>query len=272
MIAPPADLEPLTLLEARPGASMPLPPELERLYGGGLALPERCLYTNFVASVDGVVAIPGLPGSNALIAGGSAADQFVMGLLRAAADVVLIGSGTLHASARGRWRPETVFPSAAGAYATLRAALGLEPHPRVAIVTASGAIPLEHPVLRDRPLVLTNGQGASRLAGVLTPQVEVVALPGDAAVDVRSAIESLRGRGYRRILSEAGPHLFGSLVAADLVDTLFLTVSPLLAGRLEPTLGLVEGVALLPDRTQQARLRSVRVHGSHLFLQYDLRP
>jgi riboflavin biosynthesis pyrimidine reductase len=99
-----------------------------------------------------------------------------------------------------------------------------------------------------------------------------VTLPGEAEVDVRSAVELLRARGHRRILSEAGPHVFGSLVEAGLVDELFLTMSPLLAGRPHSgSFGLVEGVALLPDHGQPARLRSARAQGSHLFLHYALR-
>ena len=164
---------------------------------------------------------------------------------------MLIGGGTLRASARGRWRPETVFPPGADAYAALRRELGLATRPRVAILTASGSIPPDRAVLEDGPIVLTTPSGAERLSGTLPAEVELVALPGDAEVDVRAAVELLRDRGYARLLSEAGPHVFGSLVAADLVDELFLTVSPLLAGR-PPTgsFGLVEGVALLPERAR----------------------
>jgi riboflavin biosynthesis pyrimidine reductase len=265
------DLGPLELLDERPGPALPLVPELRRLYGGDLLLAARCLYANFVATVDGVVAIPSLPDSNRLIAGGSDADRFVMGLLRAAADVILIGSGTLRASARGRWRPETVFAPAAGHYAALRRELGLAASPRVAIVTASGSIPPDHVVLADRPLVLTTEHGAARLRGTVPAGVELRALPGDDRVDVGAAIALLRELDHGRILSEAGPHVFGALVAADLVDELFLTVSPLLAGR-HPSgsLGLVEGVPLLPEQALPASLRSVRRHGEHLFLQYAL--
>jgi riboflavin biosynthesis pyrimidine reductase len=75
------------------------------------------------------------------------------------------------------------------------------------------------------------------------------------------------------IVSEAGPTLFGQLVAASLVDELFLTVSPLLAGRaLGMRLSLVEGVELLPERRISGRLRSVRANDSHLFLRYALSP
>ncbi len=66
--------------------------------------------------------------------------------------------------------------------------------------------------------------------------------------------------------------MFGSLVAAGLVDELFLTVSPLLAGRSElgQRLGLVEATELLPERSEPARLLSLRRDGGHLFLRYGL--
>ena len=66
-----------------------------------------------------------------------------------------------------------------------------------------------------------------------------------------------------------GPTLFGSLLDAGLVDELFLTLSPVLAGRAEgDRLGLVERLELLPDRRVTGELASVRRHGSHLFLRY----
>jgi riboflavin biosynthesis pyrimidine reductase len=100
-----------------------------------------------------------------------------------------------------------------------------------------------------------------------------VAVNDGDTVDLAVAIEVLRERGCPVILSEAGPSMFGSLVASRLVDELFLTVSPVLAGRAEATarLGLVEGVELVPQTRVAGRLRSVRTHGSHLFLRYALR-
>src|SRR5205085_2559269 len=81
-----------------------LPPQLSALYGGGLGFVEPRLYANFVETLDGIVAIPSLERSNALVAGDSEADKFLMGLLRAFADVVLVGSGTMLASPKGRRR------------------------------------------------------------------------------------------------------------------------------------------------------------------------
>jgi riboflavin biosynthesis pyrimidine reductase len=265
-------LQPLQLVfERETLPPLDLPPELRRLYGGDLRLAEDAMFANFVETIDGVVAIPSLPRSNALISG-SEADRFVMGLLRAAADVVLVGAGTVNASPKGRWKAQTVFPAAAEDFAELRRRLGHEDDTPIAIVTGRGSIDPAHPAVQDGALILTTERGAGRIAGRIEPPAEIEIVPGATAVDVRAAIDALRARGHRRILSEAGPRLFASLVAAELVDDLFLTVSPLLAGRsgAQEKLGLVEGADLLPSRRLAGRLDSVRVRDDHLFLRYEL--
>ena len=238
-----------------------LPDGLRYLYGGGLGFDGPVLYTNFVETLDGVVAIPALEKSNALVADGSAADKFLMGLLRALADVVLIGSGTLLASPKGMWRPAGVYPAAADAFASLG-------DPAVAVVSTGASLDPSHPVLQ-KAVVLTTTRGAELLPGTL-PDV-VVVNDGDW-VDLRAAVGVLRARGHERILSEAGPTVFASLLADALVDELFLTVSPVLAGRLAAggRLGLVEGVELLPQARVGGRLLSVRKSDEHLFLRYRL--
>jgi len=95
-------LEPLQLLDERPGQRfLELPDELSRLYGGGLALASPSVLANFVETIDGVVAMPDIERSNAIVSDDSEADRFVMGLLRATADVVVVGSGTMLASPKG---------------------------------------------------------------------------------------------------------------------------------------------------------------------------
>jgi riboflavin biosynthesis pyrimidine reductase len=259
------------LWEAEGLPAFDLPEELESVYGPfGLAPP--VLYANFVETLDGIVAIRSEPRSNRLISGDSETDRFVMGLLRAGADCVLIGSGTLHGSPKALWTPEWAHPDSADAYAKLRRRLGLAPGPVLAVMTASGAIDPAHPAFEHGAIVLTTAVGAERCHRQLPDAVEVVALDGETAVDPAGAVAALRERGCRAICSEAGPHVFGSLVAAGLVDELFLTVSPLLAGRsdLGQRLGLVEASELLPDRREPDRLLSARRDGSHLFLRYAL--
>lgn len=260
------------LWEAEGLPAFDLPEELESLYGGPLGLSPPALYANFVETLDGIVAIRSEPRSNRLVSGGSETDRFVMGLLRACADCVVIGSGTLHGSPKALWTPEKAHPDAAAAYAELRRRLNLSTEPMLAVMTASGALQPEHPAFERGAIVLTTRSGAERCHRQLPDAVEIVALAGDAAVDPAQAVAALRERGYGSICSEAGPHVFGSLVSAGLVDELFLTVSPLLAGRsdLSQRLGLVEACELLPDHREQARLLSIRRDGAHLFLRYAL--
>ncbi len=247
-----------------------VPDEIARLYGR-LGLAEECVVANFVQSLDGVVAIPGVPRSHAVISDDSEADRFVLALLRACADVVLVGTGTLAASPKGTWRVDKAYPEAAEAFAELRATRGLREQPLVAIVTSGVSFVPHHPVLDAGAIVLTTEAAAPGIADVVPDETEIVAINDGASVDLRAAIAALRERGHGVIVSEAGPTLFGQLVAAELVDELFLTVSPLLAGRaLDARLSLVEAVELLPERRIAGRLRSVRANGSELFLRYAL--
>ena len=266
-------LEPLELLQEPPG--MPrfeLPAELRRIYGGDFGLPGRCLFTNFVTTIDGVVAIPGLPHSNKVISDGSKADRFVMGLLRACAAAVLVGAGTMTSAPRTLWTAEQAYPPAAAAYTALRSRLRHAPRPEIAIVTTSGSIDLAHPVLEQGALVLTTNHGAAALGSRLPGASQAIALPGHNAVDLRAAVGLLHERGHNLILSEGGPRLFGSLLSAELVDEMFLTISPLLAGRSSGARqSLIEGAELLPAHGSRSRLLGARSHHDHLFLRYGLR-
>jgi len=266
-------LEPLRLLYEPPSQTLfDLPDELRRLYGGPIGFRSPALIANFVSTIDGVVAIRGLRQSNKLISDGSVADRFVMGLLRACADAVLVGSATMRASPTTLWTAERAYPPAAAAFAELRRRLGRTGRPEVAIVTASGAIDAAHPVLEEGALVLTTERGAAELGDRLPASSQTVVLPGSEEVDVRAAVAFLHERGPELILSEGGPTLFGSLLAAELVDELFLTISPLLAGRLQSAArsALVEGAELLPSHRLRSHLLGARSHGDHLFLRYGL--
>ena len=266
-------MEPFEILAEQAGLpTVPLPPELARVYGGDLGLAENSLYANFVATLDGVVAIPGLRNSNAVIADHSDADRFLMGLLRSVADAVLIGAGVLRASPKGTWGAGQIHPPAAASYGELRASLGLPEAPEVAILTGSGSIDPRHPVLEGRALVLTSDDGAERLAGKIPDTAVVLSLGGETRFDGTTVVAALRARGHRRILSEAGPHTFGALLEAREVDELFLTMSPLLAGEagVGSRVRLVEGADLVP--LVGSRLVSLRRHGAHLFARYTPRP
>jgi riboflavin biosynthesis pyrimidine reductase len=265
-------LTPLELLfEAAGPPGFDLPAELRRLYGGGLGFDAPCVFANFVQTVDGVVSIPELPRSNSLIAGESEADRFVMGLLRACADAVIVGSGTMLASPSSTWQPERSYPAATEAFAELRRSRRRPERPTVVFITAGGSFDPAHPALEQQAIVLTTQRAAPRLRSSVPAACEIVAVNDDDRVDLQQGLARLRERGYSLILSEGGPTLFSALIGSDLVDELFLTISPLLAGRAAwPRLSLVEGIAFLPGAKIALQPLSVRLHENHLFLRYRL--
>jgi riboflavin biosynthesis pyrimidine reductase len=260
------------LAEAEDLPRWDVPEALAALYGGAIGLDEPCVVANFVESLDGVVAVPRLPRSHAVIGDESEADRFILALVRACADAVMVGSGTLLASPKGTWRVDRAYPEAAEALLELRVRRGRSEQPLVVIVTTGASLDPEHPVLESGALVLTTERAAPRLRESVPAASEVLGVNDGDTVDLVRALALLRDRGCPVVLTEAGPTMFGSLVASQLVDELFLTVSPVLAGRAATArLGLVEGVELVPQTRVAGRLRSVRAHGSHLFLRYGLR-
>lgn len=264
---------PLETLYELPGLTRgPLPGTLHALYDGGLDLPGSCLYANFVASIDGVAALgPEHPSSGSAISGREPADRFLMGLLRACADAVLIGAGTLRATPTHHWTPEHVYRSASADFAALRRARKLPEQPELVVATASGDLPVQHPALEAGAVVATTSAGAARLAGRLPGSCTLLDLGDAPTVDVAVLVQAIRARGHAVTLTEAGPRLVGRLVERGLLDELFLTVAPVLAGRDEtPRPGLIAGLELLPGRRKTGELVSLRRQASMLFLRYRL--
>lgn len=263
---------------AGPARGGRLPAELAARFGADLLIPLRAgrptIAANFVSTLDGVVALDraGATGGRE-ISGGFEPDRFLMGLLRAAADAVLIGAGTVRASRTHAWTPRHVHPPSSAAYARWRRDLGLAPVPTTVLVTGSGDLDPGHPGLADHgvPVVIaTTNRGAHRLRELVRRgHVEVVVL-GEDHVPVDGLLRLFRDRGLELVLSEAGPTLFGELLAARVVDELFLTLAPQVAGRarLTPRLGLVEGVAFGPAIAPWGRLHSAMRSGDHVFLRY----
>lgn len=260
-------MDPLHNLVELPAArASSLTPVLAERYGGGLELPDDVLYANFVSSLDGVVALDGPEGGGpAMIALHSEADRFVMGLLRTLADAVLLGAGTLRDGWNHHWTPAHIYPEGAEDYAALE-----RPDPELVIATVRGDLDPAQPALQDRVLVLTTDAGAARLGTSLPGTARVRSLGPDAPTGAR-LLEAVRAEGHRRVLTEGGPTVIGLLLRDRVLDELFLTLSPALAGRqgaLSTRLSLVEGLALPPDAFAVARLLSARRQAAHLFLRY----
>jgi riboflavin biosynthesis pyrimidine reductase len=258
-----------SLFEAPGLPRFDLPEAVERAYGG-FGLADRVVYGNFVSSLDGIVAIPGVPRSSALISGGDPADRFVVALLRASADAVVIGAGTFR-SHEGPWTPENAYPEAAEDLVELRKKVGLGGQPTLVVVTASGDLGGSDSKLHN-VIVITTSAGADRLGKDVAAASEVVELGAAGPVDMREAIGWLFEHGYRRVLTEGGPKLMGEALKARIVDELFLTISPMIVGGGEeqsrPT--LASGVELLPDAAQLGQLLSLHRKEAYLFLRYSL--
>ena len=247
-----------------------MPADLEKIYGR-LGFEDHEVYANFIESVDGVATLGDVPSAGSTISGRNQADRFLMGLLRAFADAVLLGAGTLRATPGHRWTPEHIFPDLADAFAELRSELGLKPAPRLVLVTASGNVDATHPGVAGGATIVTTARGAAQLEGRLPDSCDVIAMGDEASVDLTRALDELRARGYGAILTEGGPHVMGDLIAAQLLDEVFLTLSPVVAGRDgDSRLGMVAGAEFLPGQGVWSKLRSVRRHGDFLFLRYRL--
>ena len=213
--------------------------------GGRPGLPR--VVAIMIASVDGRATVDG--GSGGL---GHPEDRALLRGLRAAADCVLAGTGTL----------------AAEGYANLldaeqrdaRTAAGRAAHPLVAKLTRSGEVPWAAPVFRETGVAkqVYAGREVEVPAGATETTVEVV-------TDARAALAHLHvARGVRSVAFEGGPGLLRALAADDLVDDLLLTVAPLLVAGDVPT--AVTGSALQgpPRLTLRDALRA----DDHLFLHY----
>jgi len=263
-----------------------LPRELRELYDGDLHLDTSSaarpyVIANFVSTLDGVVSyeIKGKSGGST-ISGSNPADRFIMGLLRASADAVLVGAGTLRdISAKSLWTPESTYPDAKRLYAEYRAnALHKSEYPLLAIVSGSGQLELERAIFRTpamRAVVITSSAGRDELTrrGAATlDSVEVHALNSSSGTIAPLAIlELLLSQfGVKTVLHEGGPTLFGQFLAEDAVDELFLTLAPQIAGR-EPDVtrpALVQGVQFLPDSAPWFQMVSVKEQGAYLYLRY----
>ena len=220
------------------------------------ALPDRAtprVRMNFVMSLDGAATLAGRSGGL-----GDESDQVAMQVLRTLADVVLVGAGTVRVEGYGGLRVDEQD-------AAWRRAHGMPEQPRVAVVSSRLDLDTGHPFFTratGRPIVVTLGASPAGRRAALADVADVLVC-GDEAVDPRAMVAALAEAGLPQVLCEGGPHLFGSLTEADLVDELCLSLSPLLvaggAGR------IVRGA---PEVERRMRLVHAMPAGDLLLLLY----
>ena len=175
---------------------------------------------NFVMSLDGAVTVDGRSGGL-----GDPSDRLAMQVLRALADVVLVGAGTVRAEGYGGMRVDDED-------AAWRRSHGLASQPRIAVVSSRLDLLPEHPFFAratERPIVVTHEAAPADRRDALAEVADVIACGRDA-VDVDVMVHALAERGMPQVLCEGGPHLFGALVEADCVDELCLSLSPMIVG------------------------------------------
>ena len=263
-----------------------LPRGLRELYDGDLHFrtpPAQRPFVigNFVSTLDGVVSykIEGHAGGST-ISGSDPADRFIMGLLRASADAVVVGARTVHdVSPKGLWIPEYTYPDAKHLYTEYRVNVLHKPeYPLVVIVSGSGRLELGRAIFRTpgvRTVVITTSAGRDELERAGATKLGSVQI---------HAVEASRGSiapllilrllylqfGVRMLLHEGGPTLFGQFLRAEAVDELFMTLSPQIAGRKTDAIrpALVQGVEFVPDCAPWFQLLSVKQRAEHLYLRY----
>jgi riboflavin-specific deaminase-like protein len=212
------------------------------------------LFMNFVATLDGRAAVEGR--TQAL---GSDADLDMLLTLRAAADAVLIGSGTVRAEGYARLVKSEERRAA-------RLAAGMREDPVAVLISRSLDLPWERAGLfkaPEQPVIVYTS--SDKEPPEVAAQVEVVRLEEATPT---AALADLRRRGVRALLSEGGPRLHRSLLAAGLVDELFLTMTPLLTGdELQPTI-VAGGKLVAPISLELVWLLG---SGPELFARYRIR-
>jgi riboflavin biosynthesis pyrimidine reductase len=227
---------------------------------GELAPAERpYLVLNMISAADGAATLGGR--TRAL---GDDVDRAVFHGLRTQADCVMVGAGTARIERYGRLVRDPDRRER-------RRAEGLAADPLACIVSGTLDLPADLPLLQDpdsRVVLITGGDG--ELAGV-TAHVEYMRPAAASATrpTLTPFLRRLRSEhNVRSILCEGGPRLNSSLLAEDLVDELFLTISPKLVGG-TPEITIVAG----PPPPEAVDLDLVTCHeaAGSLYMRYRKR-
>lgn len=213
---------------------------------------------NMVGGLDGCAAVSGRVGELS-----SATDARLFTELRSVADVVLVGARTVREGRYGTVRlPDRLRQE--------RIERGRPSTPRIAVVSGSldfdWTIPLFSMADPDcRPYVITSGTADPARLADAEEHAEVV-VAGETTVDLSLALSRLRNDGAEVVLCEGGPTLLGALAAADQLDELCLSITPLMGGDPLP-------LSLAPTGAPIARfvLAHALVDDSDLFLRYERR-
>ncbi|MGC2942223.1 MULTISPECIES: dihydrofolate reductase family protein [unclassified Brevibacterium] len=214
---------------------------------------------HMVAGLDGTAAIHGRVGALS-----TAPDQDLFRRMRQIADVVMVGAQTVRNEGYApMWMAEDAL--------VRRRARGQSEMPPVAVVSRSLDLDWSSQVFAGAPdhartIVITCAKAdPQRLA--TAEQAATIIIAGEDRVEPAKALQALAGLGYRVVLCEGGPRWLGELVAADRLDELSLSISPMMGGDELP-------VSIAPPGADIAQfsLKSTMVDDDTLFLRYEAKP
>lgn len=227
---------------------------LADLYDFPRHLDRPWVKANFISSTDGAVSLGGRSGGLS-----DANDKKIFLLGRALCDVVLVGAGTALIERYQSIKPDEVP-------ADLRADRGLTRLPPIAVVSRSCSLLPDSRLIteaRTPTIVFVPESAPKERTKALAAAGADVVLAGSDDVDLTEMLAELHRRALLRVNCEGGPQLFGSLIAAGLVDELDLSIAPMLvsgdAGR------IATGAPTTPTRL---RLASVLHADDQLMLRY----
>jgi riboflavin biosynthesis pyrimidine reductase len=236
------------------------------------------VYSNFVSTLDGVVSlqVKGHSGGGD-ISGFSAQDRMVMGLLRAAADAVIVGSGTLAADPDHLWTPEGICPEFKDDYRRFDAAMRKPSAALNVIVSASGSLNLRLPVFSSGKvpaMIITTTRGAKQLLkNKVHDSLRIHPIRRRSGeIPAREILEAVgQTIAGKRILVEGGPRLLATFYKERLLNEQFLSLAPQLCGREigDSRMSLVMGETFAPDDPLWGKLIDARAGRRLLFLRYS---
>jgi riboflavin biosynthesis pyrimidine reductase len=266
----------VTLFDEQEQIGTTLPAAFQQIYSSWpLPAPKSdrpFTYVNFVMSHDGRVSFnePGHVGGGD-ISRRDRHDRWLMGLLRARADAVLVGGSSLVAAGNHIWTPQAVFHEDKHAWEILRAEEERTPVPLLVVLTRSGDVPQHAPALcnADLPvLIATTSAGEQRARAVVGERAWVRYFTTGNRMDQPAVMQQLRVEGVQTLLCEGGPQIYASLLRDELIDDAFVTLSPVIVGedREHERPSIVEGAAFPVEQPPQLRLLSVHRYGSYLYL------
>lgn len=264
----------------------PLPPQEHPLEGLYLAHDLRqhagsadraYVYANFVASLDGRIAIPRPSGEGLKVPENTANDRDwrLYQELAAQADLIISSGRYLRDWAEGR--AQEILQVDDPRFADLRAwreERDLPPQPDIAIISGSLRFPIPEVLTAGgrKVLVFTSGEPDRERVKEIEAKAGKVIVAGDTGVEGDQMVAHMAGQGYRTVYSAAGPRILHLLITGGVLDRLYLTYAHRLLGG-DPFATVLEGPLLEPAVGMKPNAIYFDQHGldglGQLFISYD---